>query len=508
MRRYMITTVIAGLSLVAVSGCGTTWPIRYRRAVTATNPPMTNEVASPRRETPSRSTSFNDEQQGVAIAPVVHEAALVETNSAPTAGPIPSEVILPDADVAVDSHRALTLAAFEAIALEHNPAIRQASASAHKAMGFRDQVHRRPNPTIGYSANQLADAGTDQHTVIVEQDFVTGQKLQRNAAVLDQEIQSQLWEVEAQRYRVLTDIRQRFYDALAAQRRMELAIEFEKVAEQGASLAQRRVDALEGSRPEVLQSEIQLQQVRVQRAQAEAAFRGAWRRLVALAGVPEMIPSTLSGVLLVDRSDRDWDLVYSELLAVSPELRAAQSRLCRAQANLDRQQAQAIPNLSFMLGAGPDNGTGQGMINAQVGLPIPIHNRNQGNIAAAEAEVCRASQEIRRIEMSLKERLGETSRDFESAAVSVDRYVMEILPKAEENLRLAEEAYQAGQFDFLQVYTARRIFFDANLEYVAAQLNLAQATALLDGQLLSGGLDETRDTDFDSGLRDQALNGQ
>ena len=75
-------------------------------------------------------------------------------------------------------------------------------------------------------------------------------------------------------------------------------------------------------------------------------------------------------------------------------------------------------------------------------------------------------------------------------------------------LKLAEDGYKAGEFDFLRVLIARQTFFDANLEFVAAQVSLAKASVIVDGQVLSGGLDTTRDTEFDSGLRDQTLSGQ
>jgi cobalt-zinc-cadmium efflux system outer membrane protein len=401
-----------------------------------------------------------------------------------------------------------SLATIESLALQQNPAVLQASASAHKAMGYRGQVGLKPNPVVGYQASQLADRGTDQHVAFVEQDIVLGDKLRKNQRVLNQEIQSQLWEVETQRFRVLTDIRQRFYEALAAQRRMELAAEFEEVAIKGVTFAEARVSAKEGTRPEVLQAEIQLKQIQLQRRQASAAFTGAWKQLMATAGMPDVQPGTLDGVLSDSVEAKDWAAIKAQILAASPELQGARARLARARANVDRQQAQAIPNLSLLVGAGRDNGTGSGMINTQVGLPLPIHNKNQGNIAAAHAEFCRASQDVRRTELSIEARIAEVSRDYESAAAAVDQYHLEILPRAQETLELAEQGYKAGEFDFLQVLIARRTFFDANLEYVTAQVSLAKASVLADGQVLVGGLDTTRDTEFDSGLRDQTMSGQ
>lgn len=118
--------------------------------------------------------------------------------------------------------------------------------------------------------------------------------------------------------------------------------------------------------------------------------------------------------------------------------------MCKGRANLDRQQAQAIPNLSLLLGAGHDNGTGSGMINTQLSLPVPIHNKNQGNIAAAHAEFCRASQDIRRTENAIQSRFAEARSHFEVSAATVLQYEQEILPRAQETLELTESAYVVG----------------------------------------------------------------
>ena len=401
-----------------------------------------------------------------------------------------------------------SLSTFESLALANNPAIQQAAASANKAMGYRDQVGLRPNPVIGYNASQLADRSTDQHIAFIEQDFVTADKLCKNRTVLEQEVQSQLWEVQTQRQRVLTDVRRYFYKALAAQRRLELAREFQTVAENGVKAAQARLKAQEGSRTDLLQSEIQLKQVEVQLRQSEAALRGSWKQLVTLSGIPETTPQLLAGTLPENAEPRNWPQVSSEILASSPELRSARSRLARAQANVDRQEAQSTPNLSFMLAAGRDNGTGSSMLNTQIGLPLPIHNANQGNISASHSEYCRASQDVRRTELAIQSRLAQAQNDYESAAAAVDQYRDEILPRAMETLKLVEAAYAAGEFDFLQVLVARRTYFDSNLAYLTAQSELAQAASFIDGLVLTGGLESTRDTEFDSGLRDQALNGQ
>lgn len=434
------------------------------------------------------------------------DVALAQSASEPP--PLPGAEDATPLAAATSDGPGMTLAALEQLALENNPAIREASAAAEKSVGFRRQVGRYPNPFFGYSGQQLFDAGTAQNLAMFEQDFVTGNKLRLNEQVLDYEIHSQLWEVEAQRYRVLTDIRLRFYEALAAQRRLGLADDFRRVTQEGVRVAIKRKEALEGSQPEVLQAEIQLNEVDLLRQRAQIAYDAAWKDLVATAGVPTLAPAPLSGTLDPAEIHRDWETTYQNVIGSSPELRAANARINRARANLERQRAQPIPNVGVALQGGYDQGTNSQIVNVTVGVPVPIFNRNRGNIAAAFAEYSQATHDARRIELSLKSRLARVAQEFDSAAAGVERYSKEILPRAQETLKLSEQAYAAGEFDFLRVLIARRTYFESNLQYVQALGELAQANSVVDGVLLTGGLTAAPDFSTDAALRDQTLNGQ
>jgi len=498
MKKYQFLCV-AGLLVAQTCGC-----IATRPGLTAQTTPRTPASVPLNVGDRSKATSPADQSD------LGEDAAIVLASSEDPlnpSGPESGATTIPPQPVSAPS-TGWTLANLESAALTHNPSIRQASSSAHKAMGFRDQVGLKPNPTVGYNGTQLADEGTDQHTAFVEQQFVVARKLARNQEVLDGEVQSQLWEVEAQRYRVLTDVRQHYYGALAAQRRLALTESFHEIAAKGVDVAKVRLDAKEGTVPEVLQAEILLNQVEIQRRQAAAAFRGTWKQLMAVTGLPGTPSGSLDGVLPDQARFEDLQQILAETLAASPELQAARARVSRSRANIGRQEVQAIPNPTFFMGGGIDRGTNSGMINAQVGLPLPLYNRNEGNITAAQAEFARACEEVRRLELSIESRIARAGQEYEAAAAAVEQYRTVTLPKAEEALKLTEQAYSAGEFDFLQVLIVRRTFFDANLEYVIAQRDLAQAEVYLEGMVLSGGLDDTRDTELDAGLRDQSLTGE
>lgn len=420
------------------------------------------------------------------------------------------QVVVPaEAEVGTMGESGLTLEAIEQLALANNPAIRQANAASARAGGIRTQVGLKPNPTIGYFGEEIGNEGTGGlHGAFVSQTYIRGDKLAWNRRVHDHDVNAMNWQIETQRQRVCTDIRLAFYDALAAQKRLQLATDFRSVARDGVAVSTERVDAKLGARPDVLQSEIQVGEVDLSIQQAEFDLLAARNELAALSGVPDLGDTRLIGELDDVVISRDAETEFAKIVAMSPQLAAAQARIDRARANIRRQQVQAIPNVTTQLGVGGDDGTGNAFANVQLSLPVPVHNRNQGNIRAAQAEYCAATQNVQRIRQSIRRDLAQVIREYNIAEATVLQYQKAILPKAEETLMLMQDAKDAGEFDFLRVLTARRAYFDANLKYVTALGRLAQANAKLDGLLLTGGLSSVVTYDVGDELREQGLSGQ
>ncbi|MEY3174335.1 MAG: Cobalt-zinc-cadmium resistance protein CzcC precursor [Planctomycetota bacterium] len=502
-RGFCLLAVAAGL--YAVSGCA-------MHSLTATpagsaEPPATRVHAAPASTQSAASTDAGPEASGpIASQPKQRPETAAEirlTAFADDQAPAAASPATP-----APAASGMTLAEIEKLALDNNPTIRQLSASITKARGYRGQVGLKPNPTIGYFGSQIADAGTDQHGAFISQEFVTGGKLDQNRRVLDRTLQAQLWDFETQKQRVLTDVRVQFYEALAAQRRIELTDQFHEVTVKGVEVSRRRREAQETSVVDLLQAEVQMSEIDVARQQARVAFKGAMQQLAAVSGTGELPQQTLSGDLKQPVADMNWDSVLQNLLQSSPELQAARFRVSAAQALQRRQQQQAIPNLQTEFGAGADNATGEGLINVTVGVPVPVFNRNTGNISAAYGEYSRAVHEVSRIEASIKSRLAEARQNFDAAAVAVQQYEDEILPRTAQTLELSERAFSAGEFDFLQVLIVRRTYFESNLKYVDSLAALAQARSQIDGLLLTGALDAPADQSGDDGLRGQTFSQQ
>lgn len=477
-----------------VSGCAR---VRVLQSVATTHPVAqeTDELAAGINEKMIQEAAASDLRIHAASYTGNREATVVQPFEMTGAGSVATPTVL-------------TLADIEQIALTKNPAIASAHAASNKAAGLFNQVGVRPNPTVGYFGSQIADQGTDQHGVYVEQEFVRGNKLKLNREVLRHTVGAQRWEAEVQRHRVLTDVRIRFFEAAAAQRQLEATDEFAKVASRGVKIAADRFEAEEGSKVDLLQAKTLLSETILARQRTDASFRGAWKELAAIAGLQDSQPIQLADAFNTRRSPRDWESMYSELLTQSPELARANELVCEKRVFLKRQHVQATPNITTQMGAGYDNATESGLINLMIGAPIPVFNRNSGNIAAAYADYTRAVENVTRIEFSIKSRLARVSQDYEASMASVEKYEQEILPQTQESLELSEAAYVAGELEFLQVLVVRQRYFDSVIAYIQSQGELAQANAKIDGLLLTGGLDAPVDYTSGDGLRGQSLSGQ
>ena len=110
------------------------------------------------------------------------------------------------------------------------------------------QAGLKPNPTIEYHADDIGDEGSaGMHSLVVGQEIVTAGKLWRNRAVVDQEIATAECQWQTAQQRVLADVRSRFYEALIAQRSVEVARSLVDISNKAVETAQNLLDARRSS---------------------------------------------------------------------------------------------------------------------------------------------------------------------------------------------------------------------------------------------------------------------
>jgi cobalt-zinc-cadmium efflux system outer membrane protein len=238
----------------------------------------------------------------------------------------------------------------------------------------------------------------------------------------------------------------------------------------------------------VLQAKIEYEQARLNVQRVRNRLDAAWRELGAVIGASDFTMQPLLGDLASFIPKIEWDAALDRILSNSPQLAAAQADVQRASWNLHRQRAEPIPNVTMqgIVQRDEDVQAWDGAV--QLLVPLPILNRNQGAIAAASGELVAAQRRVERIELALTQKLAQAYQRYADAQAEVERYGIDILPNARENLELVNRAYQAGEFAYLNVLVAQRTLFNANLEYIDALGRLRQAAAEIEGYLLTESL--------------------
>ncbi|MES2794145.1 MAG: TolC family protein [Planctomycetota bacterium] len=400
-----------------------------------------------------------------------------------------------------------TLQELRELALSNNPTIGQASSSVDMARGVQTQVGLYPNPQVGYLRSDSNQGGATRSSgAFFGQEIVTKQKLRKAR-------DSESWEVErgnlnyqAQTQRVLNDVELRYLDLLGAQQSLQLAHRLVQIAQRGLTATEKLYDAKQVSKSDVLQARIQLKTVLITKKETEARLNASWSQLINVVGCPDIQRAPVSGELLEGEiPEHEWEATWANLVASSPLLRAAEARSNHFQGQYQLEVANATPNANLQIVAERDHAQQFSTISTLISMPIPVINRNQGNISRAAAETREAAAEIQRTKLALRDQLAETFRRYETSKVQVQELKSDILPDAEENLQIANTAYRAAEASFLTVLTAQKTFFEANLAYVDAWTELRKVSVEIDGLLLTGGLNPA---ELGTALQSQPGGGQ
>jgi outer membrane protein, heavy metal efflux system len=347
----------------------------------------------------------------------------------------------------------------ERMALASNPTIAQVQANVRGSAGLARQAGLYPNPTVGYYGDEIRGGywSGGKQGGFISQTIVTGGKLRAARRVAELLTEEAKTTGEAQRLRILNNVRMMFYQVLADQRLVDVRQNLAKLAADATQTSYQLANVGQADRPDVLQAEVERQQVDIGLRIAQQNLRSSWRTLTAVVG---------------------------------------QQAIDRAEATLTQARKVPIPDLQLYANLAQNNeplvetspritGFNAGV---QIGVQLPIFNRNQGNIAAAKEEIESAKQELVRVKLQISRDVANLFRDYESARATVQQYKTEVLPRAEEAYKLYQTNYQKMAAAYPQTLISQRTLFQLEVDYVQALESAWQSALGIRGFGLMNGL--------------------
>jgi cobalt-zinc-cadmium efflux system outer membrane protein len=388
----------------------------------------------------------------------------------------------------------LTLADLEGRLLSQNPEYQQAEASVKMAEGRQAQAGLYPNPTIGATGEHVSRA-TRGGSVggFVEQRIVMGGKLGIDRNLAGQDVERARAMREAWRLRLRGQLRMLFYDTLAAAERTRVRTKLFETASETAKIARELQNIGRMDEPDIRTADVETQRAAVHLEQARQLETRAWTELAALLNTEGLAPRELDG-MVDDFPELAREALWAQVRAQSPEVTMAVTEKARAQWALRQARAARVPDLQVRGGLRRNGEYGdvpggrpvglEGIFD--VGVEIPLFNRQQGNLRAARAGVERAQLEGARTERALQARFAAAWQRYEAARVTVTRYRDSTLGDARRAYETYLSNFRGMQGEYPKVLNAQRSYFELQEEYNDALRDGWRAVAELESLLLLG----------------------
>jgi len=358
-------------------------------------------------------------------------------------------LIAPVPTTAAESTRqSITIDEALAQALTENQEFAAAQWNTGIAEGARTQAGLIPNPELSWSVEDTRSESRVT-SIQVSQPIELGGKRSARIDVSERDQDAVAIDLERKKNILRAEVIQAFYSALRAQEGLQLSTQSLDLARRGLQVVEGRVKAgkaspIEISRAQVQLSEIQLELITGAKTPNFAHVEGDLERLPYLPSQAEMLAR------ITDTAD----------------LRLASTHIQRAESSLELEKSQRIPDLTVSVGSQYDEGLGERVNLLGLSMPIPLFNRNQGNVLAAAQGADQARDLRNAAELRLRAEAQQAFEQWESARSEVDSISGTLLPTAQQAVEGAVRGFEMGKFAFIDVLDAQRTLVSMRSQYL------------------------------------------
>lgn len=373
------------------------------------------------------------------------------------------------------------------LSLDSNPTLKQTALEIKVKEGKRLQVGLYPNPVLIGVFDELGDrtsTGGVNNYPVINQEVVVAGKLKLNRSVAQKEVDQATLALLYQRYQLLANVRKGYFTVLTLQRRVEVLEELKGLADRAYENAERLYKGQQIAKLEVLQFSIVRNRLAATLAAAQQEWRASWQQLTAIMGTPGLPQVKLSGSLEAALPEYNFALARDAVARYHPQVRSAEIGVTKAQIALRRADVEKYPNIILGTGYTRQNQNKSDDFRFEFAMPIPVFDRNQGNVLSAKAQLSQAVAEVGKTQNQLINELANAFGRYASARNRSEYYRKGILEDAKESFRLSVLAFRGGQFEYLRVLQAQQFIVEAELEYLQYLSEAWVAASEISGLLL------------------------
>lgn len=386
--------------------------------------------------------------------------------------------------VAQPTAAAVTVEDVVAQAMAEHPELQAMRAEVDAAAGRLRQAGLRPNPMLDLGYQKAL--GPDNNAMIgVTVPLDLNGRRDGRLGVAQREVEVRRAQIADRERKLRAEVRIKAGELLAAQR--GLATLGEVIAANRRALGVVRDRVRNGAAPALDES---LQLLEVNRMEAsDAALRGRLDvlglQLRAVAGLPAGPPITVRGDLAVVPAPVDAEQATREAVVARPDFVAVRADAAMAAARVRKEEAEgrwdASINVGYqrqdfgfeLMGTTATGGTRPiqdvfHYLGAGVSITLPVRNQNQGNIAAARAEVRAAERRQELVDRTIRQEIAAAVAQDTAARRALALYTGGVRNLAARNFEIVRQAYELGRGTLLDVIAEQRRYLEVENGYTDA----------------------------------------
>lgn len=379
------------------------------------------------------------------------------------------------------SLKELSLSGALDLALKANPDIAVAIREREATDGIKVQAATRPNPYVSTSIQDTRNA-TRQTTLQLNQEIELGGKRAARIEAADAFYSRSDAELATKKAEIHANVVAAFYEVLVAQERVALAKSSVEIGELALDAASKRVKAGKSSPVEQTKSSVAAATAKIELVQATTQLSNSRKLLSALwaDNTPgfDRVTGDVTNIPAVNTLENLAPLIDS-----APTIKLAKFEISAREAITEIERSKAIPNITISLGMVDNREIGLNQALLGLSIPIPVFDRNQGNVQEAISRKYKAEDELIALRNKIQTNLTTQYERLSAARQASLSLQNAILPNAQSAFDAANRGFSLGKFNFLDVLDAQRTLYQAKSQYINALLEAHQAIAEIERTL-------------------------
>lgn len=357
------------------------------------------------------------------------------------------------------------------LALKNNPNLKVYKYEIASLEGVKSQAELLPNPEAEFEAenflggNELNGFTGAEYTLAASYLFELGGKRGSRINLADKEINSARSNYELSKLDIIAQVKTAFFALSKIQHQINLQKQFIQIDDEMLKTISERVKAGKTSPAEESKVKVALVNSRLELQRFQRDYLSTQTKLNSLLGTSGRNFVSLTSLFDTLFTPPDKKEILQEIENI-PSVKILNDETNIRKAQLELEEALAIPDLTASLGVRYLNELKTNSFVAGVSIPLPLFNRNQGSIQSAEVKIQQMEEIINAQKLSVIELLTTSYNNLLNAYNNVVQFRENILPESENAYEITKQGYLQGRFGFIDLLDAQRTLFDTQVNYL------------------------------------------